>query len=177
MRTFFVSLLLGLLFFSCRSSVTANKQIAAIDADSLRREKLKVTIINDSIESRSIIDGKCSFWTPKEKHLRKIDSIVTSAIKTNYKDRYRHLKPDSLNEYYRQYVCFIDIHGDSIVYINAVCTIDIHMIIDKSNKVNRIRDDWQHHLINVDDGGDCYWSVYVNLTKNKYFRFSINGIA
>ena len=177
MRTFLIFLLLGLLFHSCRHSVTVNKPIVAIDGDSLRREELKVTIINDSIETKWIIEGKCSFWTPKEKHLKKIDSIVLNAIKTNFKVRYRHLKPESLNDYYRQYVCFIDINGDSIVYINAACTIDIHMIIDKSNKVNRIRDDWQHHLLNVDDGGDCYWSVFINLTKNKYFRFSVNGIA
>jgi len=157
--------------------VTLTKHIAAIDADSLRREELKVTIINDSVETRWIIEGKRSFWTPNEKHLKKIDSIVLDAIKTNYKNTYRHLKPDSLNEYYRQYVCFIDINGDSIVYINAACTIDIQMIIDKSNKVHRIRDDWQHHLLNVEDGGDCYWSVYINLTKNRYFRFSVNGIA
>jgi hypothetical protein len=175
MRTFILFILIGILNFSCinRESNTALK----VEKDSIEKEKLKYTVINDSLETKWISDDYKRFWIPTQAQIDIVDSITIRAIKINYKDYYRHLKPDSLKNFYRQYVCYIDSIGDSIVYLNAICYVGYDLVFDKNNNVTQKKFDWQHHLMIVDDGGDCFWSIYINLTKKKYFSFSVNGMA
>jgi hypothetical protein len=39
------------------------------------------------------------------------------------------------------------------------------------------RVDWQHNIIEVMDGGDCFWQITIDIRKKKYLKLSINGLA
>lgn len=175
MRAFLGLFLIGLLVCTCKNTET--KKVILIDKDSLNREELKSTVINDSMETKWITDDCKHFWTPSRNQLDIADSLTVKAIKMNYKKYYKHLKPDSFKDFYKQYVCYIDSKGDSIIYLNAICYIGNDIVFDKNNKATQTRFDWQNHLFIVDDGGDCFWSIYINFSKRISFRFSVNGVA
>jgi hypothetical protein len=66
--------------------------------------------------------------------------------------------------YKRQYVCVISDNEEKIIFVNCFC---------KSFTGN----DWRRFLLQVDDGGRCYFSLKINLTKKKYFDFFVNGVV
>jgi hypothetical protein len=106
-----------------------------------------------------------------------IDTILLKAIVDDNGRNFTRTKADSYKEYYRQYVCFVKENGDSIVYINALCKIFEGPIHDDNDSLRWVRLDWQHHLIEVDDGGPCFWRIWINVTKREYFNFMVNGVA
>jgi len=172
MRQLAYLIILTLTFLSCIQRDIDMK--AKIALDSLKREELKITIINDTNQTKYITDNYTSSWTPTLNQLLTIDSILEKAIRDNGKDYYRHLKPITFKNYYRQYVCYIENNGDSVAFINAFYKIDFRPM--PGDSVKR-RDDWQFYLIEVKDGGDCYWNISINLSKKKYYNFIVNGNA
>jgi hypothetical protein len=165
MTLFFVILL------SCRQNET---KVKYVNKDSIDKENLRYTLINDTSETKWIVDKGLLFWKPNQEQNILIDSIINAAAKKIYKKTYRYLSPDSISRFYRQYVCFVDSNGDSIVFVNALCHIFNDPVFDKNNNARLVRADWQHHLIIVHDGGDCFWRIWINYSKKKYFRFSVN---
>jgi hypothetical protein len=106
-----------------------------------------------------------------------MESIFTSAV-TEYNDRVRPLLPrlyetlgrkDStlilinFKEYKRQYFPYKDVNGERIVYINCFC-----------EKYGEFRH-WREVEELVDDGGNCYFQLKINLTQKKYIDFFVNG--
>jgi hypothetical protein len=83
--------------------------------------------------------------------LAKLDSILTTCIIKN-----TNRKP---NEYHKQCISVIDSNGNKLVWINLTC----------SNKY------FQYVIYDVNDGGDCYASLKVNLTEQTYFDLWVNG--
>ena len=163
--------ILGFFFVSCIHKEVNKNEL--INLDSLKREELKITIINDSMQTNHITKEFISFWIPTYNQIDTINSIIRKAIKENSKKYYIHLKPDSLKSYYRQYVCYTETNGDSIAFINAFLKIDFLPLPGDVRK----RDDWQYYLIRVQDGGEFYWHIKVNLTKKNYYKFTVNGDA
>ncbi|MFT3934427.1 MAG: hypothetical protein QM726_12470 [Chitinophagaceae bacterium] len=66
-------------------------------------------------------------------------------------------------KYKRQYVCAINKDGQKEVYINCFC--------------DTFQDNWKKSLVQVDDGGNCFFNFKINLTTKKYFDFFVNGYA
>ncbi len=98
--------------------------------------------------------------------LGKVDQLLIDCINTH------NVKQDStkqfsefidLKKYKRQYVPFIDSKGERKVYVNCFCTLDSGF------------DYWKKFLVQVDDGGSCFFQLLINLTKLKYEQFSTNG--
>lgn len=95
--------------------------------------------------------------------LRNIDSLLTACI-NNY-----NLEQDStrkfpeyidLKNYKRQYIPYKSAKGKK-VYINCFCIHDI--------------DDWKKRLVQIDDGGNCFFQLTADLEANRYLDFSTNG--
>jgi len=76
---------------------------------------------------------------------------------TNTFSKYIHL-----SKYKLQYVPFIDSKGDKKVYINGFCVLDDFTY-------------WKQTLVDVADGGSCFFHVTLNLTTNKYEKLFINA--
>jgi hypothetical protein len=66
-------------------------------------------------------------------------------------------------KYKRQYVCVVNKDGQKEVYINCFC--------------DTLGDDWKKSLMQVDDGGNCFFNFKINLTTKKYYDFFVNGYA
>jgi len=67
-----------------------------------------------------------------------------------------------LDTYRFQFLPVINENGEKEVWVNSFCT-------DFPN--------WQTQIVSVTDGGNCFFNLYVNLTKNSYDRFYVNGEA
>ena len=66
-----------------------------------------------------------------------------------------------LADYKRQLVPFVNSRGEKEVYVNCCC--------DDTTSY------WRKRLVDVLDGGSCYFQVRVNLTSQRYFDLSVNG--
>jgi hypothetical protein len=175
MRIFILFLLFGFLLISCTHKLSPDNDLLILD--SLQSEELKITFINDTAVTKWYIDSMQSFWIPSQSNLNEIDSIIARAIAENKNKHFKYLNSNSIKDYYRQCICHINNDGDSIVYINALCHFMNLPVFDDKNNITTVRPDWQHYIIRVHDGGDCFWSIWINLTKRKYFNFRVNGHA
>ena len=70
-----------------------------------------------------------------------------------------------LKKYKLQYIPFLDSNGDKKVYINGFCGLDWEFGY------------WKQTLVQVMDGGSCFFHLSVNLTKKKYEQLFTNGYA
>lgn len=67
-------------------------------------------------------------------------------------------------KYARQYIPAINSDGEKILYVNAFCSLQEH-------------DYWKKGLVEVMDGGECYFQMIINLTKEEVVEFNVNGVA
>lgn len=74
----------------------------------------------------------------------------------------RAAQENKLKVYMRQYICVIDQHGDKWVWVNCFCN---------------PYEGWRTNVQVVLDGGDCYYSLIINLTTGKYENLIVNGEA
>jgi hypothetical protein len=78
-------------------------------------------------------------------------------------------KPDKTNfiidlkRYRRQYIAVTNKRGEKEVWINFFC--------DSWDK------NWKEELIEVHDGGNCYYNLKVNLTNGVFYDLMVNGDA
>lgn len=68
-----------------------------------------------------------------------------------------------LNRYKRQYMAVINSDGEKVVWINCFC--------------NTWNKDWKKEVIMVMDGGNCYFNLKINLTKQTHYEMRVNGEA
>ena len=71
---------------------------------------------------------------------------------------------NTLKKYKRQYVGFITNNGNIVIYIAFLKDIEN---IDELSK----------DIVVLYDGGETYWGIFVNLTKNTLYGVHINGIS
>jgi hypothetical protein len=68
-----------------------------------------------------------------------------------------------LKRYYRQYVVVRNENGEKEVYVNFMCEL---VSLDFA--------DWKKELIDISDGGNCYFNVKINLSSKTYYNLIIN---
>jgi hypothetical protein len=69
-----------------------------------------------------------------------------------------------LSKYGRQYMSVVSDLGERVVYVNCFCDPTEFSYRDKE-------------LVQVEDGGNCFFNFRVNLKKNRIFDFMENGVA
>ena len=95
------------------------------------------------------------------------DSLVRSAVKTHNaaipEEKSASLGID-LNRiiYRRQYIAALNPAGDTLVWVNCFCG-------------EQTPSNWRKELIIVEDGGNCYFNLTVNLTKRRVINIFVNG--
>ena len=68
-----------------------------------------------------------------------------------------------LNRYRLQIIPALNANGEKVVWVNALCS--------------NMPTNWQKYLVDVLDGGKCYFKVNVNLLWQKWSDFYIHGYA
>jgi len=105
--------------------------------------------------------------------LRQINQILERTIEeynNNHKQNYKYYKDKTytlseylidLSFYKRQYLPFFNSKGEKEVWINCFC---------------HVRDDkWLSKYYSVDDGGKCYFNLYINLANGKSRQLWVNA--
>jgi hypothetical protein len=69
-----------------------------------------------------------------------------------------------LKKYGRQYIAVKDKHSHKIVYINCFCN---------PSEFTYRKSDW----VQVDDGGNCFFQIKIDLNAKKIIDFRENGVA
>lgn len=148
---------------SVDTNVIENSNIAFLNSDSIEYKIFK--------NSKSI--------TLSENELIEIERILIECISehnkakeiefTDYKSKYpdhpikRNKFIIDLSRYKRQYIAVENVHGEREVWINCFCT--------------TMDDGWKKHLFLVNDGGNCFFDLKINLSKKQYYDFTVNGEA
>ena len=160
-------------FFAWRKE-TQNK-FPLIDKTKILND-FRHTVFSDTTQIKWIIKDFVAFWTPGSDDISRMDLILDKAINVEKKDYWRHLTSATYKNYYQQYIFYKDTRGDSIVCINAFCYL-LEGPVDSAGKLVMKPIDWRNNLIIVNDGGDCFWTIKINLSKMTYFDFMVNGVA
>jgi hypothetical protein len=92
------------------------------------------------------------------------DQIREGFKKRGEKKRYaRMYQVMSLSKYKVQFVPYLNEKGEKEIWINGFCS-DYNI-------------DWKTEIVHVFDGGNCYFTVRLNLTNNKCIAVGTNGYA
>jgi hypothetical protein len=146
-------------------------RIAIIHLDSLRNwtwnlEFNKPTILTDHqvLLADSIVRISVS------KHNKEIEQRTILANYINVKPFIMQLVPTVNNK------------GDVIVWANCFCEDFLPWLNPEYRNKKQERKfysppfHWKEEIVEVHDGGGCFFNVTVNLTTREYFNLSVNGI-
>lgn len=174
-KLFFLQALFFAVLCSCGQSNSIDKKYGANSKTNYNNDTLTNTqfYLDTSIIAILPIDNS-NPWLFKDakpttltnEELSKVEQLLIDCINTH------NAKQDTtkqfsefinLKKYKRQYIPFINSKGERNVYVNCFCTSDWGF------------DYWKKTLVQVDDGGSCFFQVTINLTKLKFEQFSTNG--
>jgi len=77
----------------------------------------------------------------------------------------RSIKQNKLSKYKRQYVGFITKNGDVVIWINFLQNKEIEDI------------ELSKDIVTILDGGETYWTAFINLNKATFYGVCINGTS
>jgi hypothetical protein len=107
--------------------------------------------------------------------LIQIEKLIINA----YNKEAKSVKPSRIYEfkrYKRQYVSYLNNKGQGIVWVNAFCEIPDIMVEDSPGEFRVQEMDWKNQIVQVNDGGSCYWKIIINM-KTKKGNLHFNGEA
>ena len=114
------------------------------------------------------IDNQKERYTPTKEDVIRIEKTLKDSIGSVLKkQRYSNISinRNRLKKYNRQYVGFITNNGDVVIWINLL----------KSKEIDDV--ELSKDIVTVSDGGEKYWSIFINITKNTLYGVRINGIS
>jgi len=120
----------------------------------------------DYLEFMSIENQK-ERYTPTELDIKLCEEILIRDIDDliSNLNLCTSISRKTLKKYARQYFGFENKEGDIIIWINMLY------------KKNVSKSELSKDIVSVQDGGDYYWSIYVNVTKKYIYKLEINGIS
>jgi hypothetical protein len=103
-------------------------------------------------------------WKPTLADIDILDKVILNSIeKEEFLNASIKITQDYKNEYYRQYLPYLDNNGNRIIRINAFCTVLDAPTIMENGKVEMAPIDWRNEYMSIEDGGSCYWKMKINI--------------
>lgn len=126
----------------------------------IKRTPFKNTLLFRNQDSISFYPGnKVTLWKPTKQDLQLAESLMQAYIDNNK-------KLSDLNSYTRQYIGIIDNHK-KVVLIEGFCVPP--KLLQHLN--------WKKERVRVDDGGDCFFRIKVDLDTRKCYGFGVNAVG
>ena len=127
-----------------------------------------IAMIPFDSKSTSPFDNNCRQATLTSDDFKDLDSLLSSCI-TNHNNSLEEIRKDQKIDlinttYYKQLIPVINKEGEKEVWVNCFC-----------NTWNSDR--WKTKIMIVDDGGNCYFRLKINLTSKKCYELIVNGFA
>ena len=166
-------------FLGCKTKDTESSTDKPSKAEYRVNETSRFTVISNTSETKAVTRGIKQLWEPTEEQIHKIENIIKSAVSKDPSVGNRHLKSDSIDSIYKQYVCYVSSTGDSLVYVNASCIErEVFLTDSATNKLEVKKFDWRNKLFGrVLDGGDCFWNMRINFSQKSILELNVNGEA
>jgi hypothetical protein len=156
------------LLISCEQKARLSRQQAAIRQD----ERIIIDTAAYAVlpYKAAFINGifpQAQATTPSVRELIEIDSLLKCCVADfNLSQRQKFKSEDRLRahtiylpDYRRQIISVIVPSGERIAWVNCFC---------------ENRDDWRKQVILVDDGGNCFFNLKINLTTSMCYDFAMN---
>jgi len=134
----------------------------------------KITVIFDEVTKSWFERKNYKFFKPTKNDFIETENIIKKAIE---KGEFNFLKEPilfSIKEYYKQYICYFDNNNHKIIRINAFCR-NIQTPVEINGETVWEPFDWKNKLFVVNDGGKCYWTAIINLSKRELNAINVNG--
>jgi len=162
---------------SCRQTITSSKNQEQ-QKETIHIDTSVIAILPyDTTQYRVFENSKPTELTNDD--LLKIETVLNKCIidynpeqERQFKeinDKHPEYKLDKnnfiieLERYRRQYVAVINTKGEKEVWINCFCGAGSQ--------------NWKTYLILVEDGGNCFFNLKINLTTGQYYELMVNGDA
>ncbi|MEI6143837.1 MAG: hypothetical protein WCP85_31450 [Mariniphaga sp.] len=130
-------------------------------------------------ERGNLFDKDCKSVNLTQEDFKNIDSLLNkfisdyNLIKEKEFENVNSQRPElkisksyfiiDLKRYKRQYIAVVNPKGEKEVWINCGCGFS--------------EESWKHSRISVEDGGNCYFNLKINLFKKIVYDFMVNGVA
>ncbi|PKL72114.1 hypothetical protein CVV26_02910 [Candidatus Kuenenbacteria bacterium HGW-Kuenenbacteria-1] len=101
----------------------------------------------------SFLFGNNKRYTPTNTDIQKAIELLESFLKSKKEIQ-------ALLNYKVQFFGYLNEKEEKIIWANFFCS-------DYKN--------WKKDLVSVEDGGNCYFNIKINLNTQKVFDFNING--
>ena len=159
-------------YINCDKAIIKDGFVEFLNGKHPLRIKIQSTILNSKVSYDTVTFNKYAFFSYDRNHyncfegnvlesidldnsdVTKLDSILNISITKSKSISY---KP---NQYFKQCIAIIDSNGHKVVWINLTC----------GNMYYKYGIDY------VNDGGDCFANLKINLTKLTWYDLSVNGI-
>lgn len=143
-----------------RAAATAIKTLANKYKPQAKPIADNYTVISYSKRKHSHIFKDVGYRKLDFPEIDSVKEIVERAVKEYNEKVTTDQRIENLEKYKFQLMSAANAEKETIVWVNAFCG---------------TKESWRRQLVTVDDGGNCYFNFYVNLTKKTYDRFSVNG--
>lgn len=114
-----------------------------------------------------LFDKDCKPTTLTLSDIKKVESLILKTVAEYNKKSKGSWKIRHVGKYYKQLVAVINPNGEKEVWVNCLCN-----VIELGSRPN-----WKTEIVEVMDGGSCYFSLKINLNKNTVYNFMVNGVA
>jgi hypothetical protein len=113
-------------------------------------------------EFKDILGDKYKSRTPEVSEIETAEKLLYQGFVDQARGTVNRLLYRTLDQYYRQFVGATDSNGNKIIWINCFRSPDVDY-------------DWKHYLILEKGGGNSFFNLKANITKNTYTDFFVNG--
>ncbi len=123
----------------------------------------QVIINPDDKEFNQIFGDKYKSRKPEVSEIETAEKLLYQGYVDQARGTVNRLLNRKLEEYNRQYVAATDSSGDKIIWINCFA------------KPEKDNGEWKHKLIIAMGGGNSFFNMKANISKNTYTDFFVNG--
>lgn len=122
------------------------------------------TIIEQDVSPLGVFNKNSKSWKPSEDDVAAAEKLLQIGFDDQKRPTVNRVLGKKPDDYNQQYIGAEYENGDKYIWINCFCKTQ-----ESDFK------DWKTKLVFVKDGGNCFINVLVNLTKNTYEEFNVNG--
>jgi hypothetical protein len=153
---FFVSI-----FTACDKHLSNGRRPAGLHYDTTT-----TAIIPFNPEYKYPFDSSFKQAMLTQKELKDVDSLVIACVAWYNNELDNDHKKWQINlkkrHYRKQLIVVKNKNGEKEVWVNCFCS---------------GRDKWKHEMVDVMDGGNCYFNFKINLAIKQFYDLMVNGFA
>jgi hypothetical protein len=113
-----------------------------------------------------LFDADYKPWTPGDADMQVADSLYEVFFDIEARGTVNHFLGKKSTDFCKQFFGAINDKGEKIILINCFCKKEL----DTFNK-------WKTDLVIVQDGGNCFFKMKINVDKKEFYDVRINGYA